>query len=144
MPEFKEAIRERLAGLSLSPTREAEIVEELSQHPEDQYEQAMSRGAGEAEARQAVLTELDENDLLAPGLKRVERPVSHEPLVIGKEGKTNMIADLWQDLRYAARMLARTAAFNVAIVGLGEKNNTGVAHGVVPAGIRDPGYRENV
>src|SRR5436190_23590400 len=38
MAEFKEAIRERLAGLGLSPAREAEIIEELSQHLEDQYE----------------------------------------------------------------------------------------------------------
>lgn len=43
MPEFREEIRKRLEGLGLSPAREAEIVEELSQHLEDQYEQAMSR-----------------------------------------------------------------------------------------------------
>jgi len=40
MPDFKEAIRKRLAGLSLSPTRESEIVEELSQHLEDEYRQS--------------------------------------------------------------------------------------------------------
>ena len=44
MPDFKEEIRKRLAELNLSPTRENEIVEELSQHLEDQYEQAV-RGA---------------------------------------------------------------------------------------------------
>src|SRR5438046_251394 len=69
MPEFKEAIRERLADLNLSPAREAEIVEELSQHLEDQYEQALSSGASEQEAHQSVLSELNENDLLVPGLK---------------------------------------------------------------------------
>jgi hypothetical protein len=37
-------IRERLAGLRLSPTREAEIVEELAQYPEDYYEDLLANG----------------------------------------------------------------------------------------------------
>jgi hypothetical protein len=39
MPEWKEEIRDLLAGLKLAPTREAEIVEELAQHLEDRYEE---------------------------------------------------------------------------------------------------------
>ena len=64
MPNFKGEITKRLAALNLPPTRETEIVEELSQHLEDQYEQILSRGASEAEAYQAVLLELKENDVL--------------------------------------------------------------------------------
>jgi PadR family transcriptional regulator len=37
MPDRTEHVRPRLSGLRLSPTREAEIVEELSQHLEDRY-----------------------------------------------------------------------------------------------------------
>ena len=45
MPDFKVEIRARLAELRLSPVREAEIVEELSQHLEQEYERSVSGGA---------------------------------------------------------------------------------------------------
>src|SRR6267378_286139 len=35
MPDWKGEVRARLAGLSLSPARELEIIEELSQHLQD-------------------------------------------------------------------------------------------------------------
>ena len=45
MPDFKGEISVRLSELQLSPAREAEIVEELSQHLEQEYERAVSCGA---------------------------------------------------------------------------------------------------
>ena len=47
MPDFKVEIRARLAELRLSPVREAEIVEEVSQHLEQEYERSVSGGASE-------------------------------------------------------------------------------------------------
>src|SRR5205085_11742521 len=118
MPDLKEEIRERLAHLKLSPTREAEVVEELAQHLEEQYDDAISRGASEEEARTAALADLAESDLLARELKRVERDRQHEPLGVGSE-RGKRLSDLAQDLRYGPRMMAKTPAIRaIAIIAL--------------------------
>ena len=44
MPDWKQEIRQRLANLTLEPTREAEITEELSQHLDDRYGELIGGG----------------------------------------------------------------------------------------------------
>src|SRR5262245_47620692 len=98
MPDWKPEIRHRLAGVKLEPAREAAIFEELAQYLEDHYAELLASGMTEAEAYRQTLAELDGSQLLAHELRHAERWITPEPIVLGTNRRTNMIADLWQDL----------------------------------------------
>jgi len=116
MPEWKTEIRLLLANLHLAPAREATIVEELAQYLEDCYAESLSSGATEAEAYQCALAELSGSEFLARELRRLERQVPQEPIMLGTNRRTNMIADLLQDLRYGVRRLGQQPGYVFIVV----------------------------
>src|SRR5581483_7245298 len=118
MPNWKAEIRKRLAPLNLSATKEADIVEELSQHLDQQYAELILSGADTTESLRAVLTSLDQNSFFTERLRWIEERVSSEPVVLGAR-RSNVMESFWQDLRYAARTLLKSPGFAaIAIITL--------------------------
>ncbi len=115
MPDWKDEIRRRMARLKLAPARESEIVEELAQHLDDRYQELLAGGTSDVEAVRLTLADLSENDLLHE-LQPVERKTPPDPVVIGTNRKLNIVADIWNDLRFGIRMLLKRPAFTVIAV----------------------------
>lgn len=111
MPDWHPDIASRLGGLRLDPAREAEIIEELSAHLDQRYDELLAGGATADEAFHTAVSELLDPQALATAMRPL-RQARVAPL----EPRDPRLARLAADLRIALRTLLRRRAFTIAAV----------------------------
>ncbi|HEY6305385.1 MAG TPA: ABC transporter permease [Candidatus Angelobacter sp.] len=124
MPDWREEIRQRLGALDLDPSREAEIIEELSGHAADRYQEHLRRGLTEEDAYQRTLAELSDVQLPASLLQvamipkgRFSRRFPFPARILAKYWKLSAVAVLSLAIAIAASV-AGLSVFNALLLRL--------------------------
>ena len=108
MRDWSREIEDVIAPLNLSMARQAEVVEELNQHVNDRYNELLISGVGEEQAYQILMQDLTDGKLVTALKATIHATPS--PVPVGKEGRKDLFASIWNDLRYGARCLSKAPA----------------------------------
>jgi putative ABC transport system permease protein len=112
MPDWAPHVRSRLASLRLSPTRENEIVDELSQHLEDRWRELTAGGASPDAATRQALADFRDGDLLARYLAPLRQARAPAVVTLGAPAmRRQPLETLRQDIKLALRMLVKDRGF---------------------------------
>jgi putative ABC transport system permease protein len=115
-PAWRRLVRDALGRATGDAARDEEIVEELAQHLAERHAEALARGADPATALERALAELSSTRSLPRAIRRARRGASRPLNPPPNSGRSHMLKDFWQDVRYGARLLRRARGFTAAAV----------------------------
>ena len=92
-------LRSRLTDLHVADTRIDDIVEELSQHLDNRYDELVESGVPDGVARRLVLDELAAPHVLRRALAPLAVPVPAAAPVLGQTQTGSWLAGLTTDVR---------------------------------------------
>ena len=114
MPDWRAIIRQRLAALELDPTSEADIVEELSAHLDDRFQELKDRGVPAQVAESTILADGLADEALTNALAGAQAR-ARRALPLGGDGfdKAGSLNGWTADVRYAIRALRKRPGLTV-------------------------------
>ncbi|MGH9371253.1 MAG: ADOP family duplicated permease [Vicinamibacterales bacterium] len=115
MPDWKSLVSRRLRQFSPDEDPDVDIVEELTAHLQDRYEDYRSAGLDEDEAVEATLSELSDSDRVDPVRRRRRETTRRAPVPDVPPGRSR-VSDFWRDVQYGARLLLRHPGFTATVV----------------------------
>lgn len=128
MPDWKRYLRENLSLPVMKDHRDERMIQEMADHLEDLYKEALARGAGEEEAEARVRAWVGDPERAASELLEVEPHrvrARVDRWLEGREEALKARGSLWgtlgdgiRDLRVAVRGLARHPLFSAVVIGV--------------------------
>lgn len=126
MPDWKRYLKENLSLPVMEGHRDERVLQEMADHLEDLYQEALSRGAEEEEAEALVLTWLGDPERAASELLEVEPHMvrarverwfeKREEDLQARGGFRSTVADGVRDLRLGLRALVKRPLFSGVVI----------------------------
>jgi putative ABC transport system permease protein len=116
--DWNRVVREKFASQGLDAPGTSDLVEEIALHLEDRYRELRNLGASDEEAYRAAVAELLDLSQVRADVDQQRRSIPPRAAPPGTRTTGHLIADLWQDIRYAGRTLRRSPLFVLVVVAM--------------------------